>query len=535
MRRRRPRHRRLLGARAGGRPGDQGAAGALRREQPGHERGDRGLQEGRAAAVRQLQPDPRRAAVHAHRRRGPGGAARSSTRRSRSATRMPRADRRAPRPSSSGSGRPAPSSTPRWPTPSTAASGPRTPPGASYPSLRGETRADLAVVGGGYTGLWTAVRAKQRDPGRRVVLLEGERLGWAASGRNGGFCDASITHGEENGRSRWPDEYDDLARLGRENLDGIVATVAEHGMDVDLERTGELAVAVEPHQVAWLREAAAEGGGTFLDEAAVRAEVDSPTYLAGLLSPDCALLHPAKMVHELARVATELGVEIHEDSAVTGLSSARGGGPVVVSTESGRVVADRVALGTNVVPRAGAPVPRLHRAGVRLRRDDRAADAPSSGRRSGGRTGRGWPTPATSSTTTGSAPTTGCCSAATTRSTAASGCAPSTSTGRRRTGALVSHLLTTFPQLEGVRIGAPVGRRDRHQHAVQRLLRHGARRAGGARRRLHRARRRRDPVRRRRAARPARRASRPSGRRWRWCGACRCRSRPTRWRGSAST
>ena len=106
----------------------------------------------------------------------------------------------------------------------------------------------------------------------------------------------------------------------------------EHAMDVDLEQTGELAVAVEPHQVAWLREAAAAGGGTFLDEAAVRAEVASPTYLAGLFSPDCALLHPAKMVHELARVATELGVEIHEGSPVTGLSAERGGGPVTVST-----------------------------------------------------------------------------------------------------------------------------------------------------------------------------------------------------------
>ena len=97
------------------------------------------------------------------------------------------------------------------------------------PRCAGRRRADLAVVGGGYTGLWTAVRAKQRDPGRRVRAARGASgSGWAASGRNGGFCDASITHGEENGRSRWPDEYDDLERLGRENLDGIVATVAEH-------------------------------------------------------------------------------------------------------------------------------------------------------------------------------------------------------------------------------------------------------------------------------------------------------------------
>ena len=217
-----------------------------------------------------------------------------------------------------------------------------------FPPLSGAHRCDLAVVGGGYTGLWTAVRAKQRDPGRRVVLLESRRLGWAASGRNGGFCAASLTHGEENGRARWPEEYDTLDRLGHENLDAIASTVAVHGMDVDFERTGELSVAVEPHQVAWLREAA--GSGTFLTADEVRALVDSPTYLAGLSGNDTALLHPAKMVNELARVASELGVEIFEDSHVSSIDTSSRGGPVTLRSASGTVRASRVALGTNVFP-----------------------------------------------------------------------------------------------------------------------------------------------------------------------------------------
>lgn len=219
----------------------------------------------------------------------------------------------------------------------------------TWPRLTGRVSADLAIVGGGYAGLWSAIRAKQRDPGRRVVLLEAHRLGWAASGRNGGFCDASITHGEENGRSRWPEEYDVLERLGQENLDGIEKTVRDHGLDVDYERTGELVVANEPHQVAWLREAAAAGSGRFLDQTEVRAEVASPTYLAGLESHDTALLHPVKMVHELARLAAGLGVEIFEDSEVTGLTAGRVG-PVTLTTFAGRVAADQVVTATNVFP-----------------------------------------------------------------------------------------------------------------------------------------------------------------------------------------
>ncbi len=217
------------------------------------------------------------------------------------------------------------------------------------PALRGDHTADLVVVGGGYTGLWTAVRAKERDPGRRVVLLEARRLGWAASGRNGGFCSESLTHGEDNGRQRWPEEYDVLARLGRENLLGIEKTVARHGMDVDLERTGEISVAVEPHQVAWLQEMAADGHGRLLSREEVRAEVDSPTYLAGYLADDTALVHPVKLVRELGRVASDLGVELFEDSPVTRLDAGRSG-PVTVVTDRGSVRADRVALGTNVFP-----------------------------------------------------------------------------------------------------------------------------------------------------------------------------------------
>lgn len=218
-------------------------------------------------------------------------------------------------------------------------------PRTAYPALTGDATADLTVVGGGYCGLWTAVLAKRRNPGARVLLLEAESVGWAASGRNGGFCEASITHGEENGRRRWPEEYDLLERLGRENLDAFEKDVADLGLDAEYERTGAIAAAVEEHQLDWIRDAPG-----FLDAAAVRREIDSPVFLGGVWDrEDCALVHPAKLARELARAATELGVEVHERTSVTGLD-APSPGPVRVRTTGGTVTSDRVVLATNVFP-----------------------------------------------------------------------------------------------------------------------------------------------------------------------------------------
>src|SRR5690606_13809387 len=184
--------------------------------------------------------------------------------------------------------------------------------GETYPALSGTVTTDLAVVGGGFTGLWTALRAKQRDPGRRVVLLEAKRIAWAQSGRNGGFVEASITHGEENGRSRWPEEYPQLARLGMQNLDDMERTVAELGLDVQWERTGELDVATEPHQLEWLTGAPVgehpDADVVLFDRDAVQAEVHSPSYLGGTWRKnEVALVHPARLARELARAAAEAG------------------------------------------------------------------------------------------------------------------------------------------------------------------------------------------------------------------------------------
>ena len=211
----------------------------------------------------------------------------------------------------------------------------------------GPTTCDLLVVGGGYTGLWTALHAAQRNPDQRIVLIEADRIGWAASGRNGGFVDASLTHGPANGKTRWPNEIDRLTEMGLENLDGMQDEIERLGLDVEWQRTGMLAVATEPHQVEWLQESADEGEGRFLDRADVQSEVHSPTYLAGLFDADtCAIVHPAKLALELARACAEAGVRIYEHTNAVSLDS--GGAALRVDTGGAIVTARQVVLATNV-------------------------------------------------------------------------------------------------------------------------------------------------------------------------------------------
>ncbi|MFE3325652.1 NAD(P)/FAD-dependent oxidoreductase [Streptomyces sp. NPDC059176] len=226
---------------------------------------------------------------------------------------------------------------------------------ATLPALTGDERTDLLVIGGGYSGLWTALLAKERDPERDVVLIEGREVGWAASGRNGGFCAASLTHGLGNGLARWPGELAKLEELGARNLDAIESAVAAYGIDCDFERSGEIDVATEPHQLDELRELHEEaerlgfGGLELLDRDAVRAEVDSPTFLGGLWDRrGVAMLHPAKLAWGLKQACRDHGVRIYENTRALRLSSAGAG--MAVRTSYGRVFARRVALGTNVFP-----------------------------------------------------------------------------------------------------------------------------------------------------------------------------------------
>ena len=213
------------------------------------------------------------------------------------------------------------------------------------PTLTGDAEADLAIVGAGFTGLWTALIAKERDPGRTVILIDGDRIGGAATGRNGGFCSASLTHGEENGRQRFPDEYDQLHRLGLENLEEIAEAVEHYGIDCDFSRQGELHVATREHELAGFDQSTDD----YLDAEALRAELDSPTYLGGVWEREgTAMVDPARLAWGLAAAAEAAGVRIVEQTPVTGMR--RRGSLVELTTPGGVIRASHVALATNVFP-----------------------------------------------------------------------------------------------------------------------------------------------------------------------------------------
>ena len=224
----------------------------------------------------------------------------------------------------------------------------------SNATLVRDEHCDLCGAGGGYTGLWTAIIAKERDPSRDVVLIDKGEVGGAASGRNGGFMESSLTHGVSNGLARHADELDVLEQLGLENLDQIEAAIDTYGIDCAYERTGVIDVATTAHPDSYTAELREEyeilrrmgQRVSWLDGEQMRAEVHSPTYTAGLFrEARAALVDPARLAWGLKRVAEDLGVRIYEHSKATDIS--RDGTGVMVTTPLGRVRCARVVLGTN--------------------------------------------------------------------------------------------------------------------------------------------------------------------------------------------
>lgn len=221
-----------------------------------------------------------------------------------------------------------------------------------HPTLIGDVTTDLCIVGAGYTGLWTALLAKEQNPEREVILVEQKETGAGASGRNGGFCSYSLTHGFMNGYSRFKDEMAIIERMGRENLDGIEATIKKYGIECDFEFNGELRIAVEDWQMASMNKEA-ELRNSFgdnvelLTQSEIQDRIKSPLYKGALWDPDgTALVDPARLVWGLERACISLGVKIFENTHVEWLE--RTSNAMIVHTPYGSIYAQKIALATNV-------------------------------------------------------------------------------------------------------------------------------------------------------------------------------------------
>ena len=213
---------------------------------------------------------------------------------------------------------------------------------------------DLCVVGGGFTGLWTAIIAKQRDAKRDVVLIDAHEIGSGASSRNGGFMDYSLTHGIANAQQRFPDEVDVLEQLGRENIAEIEKVIREYNIDCDFERNGAIEVASTWHPENYTDELKEDYSilrdlghdVVWLDRDAMNAEVHSPVFTGGLWAKDTsALVDPARLAWGLKRVAQTLGVRIYEDTRAGEISETKSG--IEIKTALAKIQAQNVALATN--------------------------------------------------------------------------------------------------------------------------------------------------------------------------------------------
>jgi glycine/D-amino acid oxidase-like deaminating enzyme len=233
---------------------------------------------------------------------------------------------------------------------------------APAPALAGDASADVAIVGGGYTGLWTALALCEHAPDLRVTLLEAEICGHGPSGRNGGFVHgywASLPGtlpvlGEERAL--------ELARAGEQIIPGIRAWAEARGEDVWLREAGMLEISAAPAQDGSIEKAAAAGARVGREDQAVpltseevAQRVSSPVFRNGVFYPECATVHPGLLVRGLRRAALDAGVAIHEESPVTAV---RAGSPNELETPSGTLRAPEVVLATNAALTGWSPASR---------------------------------------------------------------------------------------------------------------------------------------------------------------------------------
>lgn len=215
------------------------------------------------------------------------------------------------------------------------------------PELPGSRTADVAIVGAGYTGLWTAYALKQQRPELSVVIVEQRHVGYGASGRNGGWLTNAITGGREQYvAAHGHDAVERFQTAMNDTVDEVIRVIDAEGIDADVQRGGEFTVAYTPAQERRLRAfAAAEQRWRstdleVLEADAARAKIDVAATRAAVWHPHAARIQPAKLAAGLARVVEELGVDIYERTRAVEIAPHR------VRTTHGTVSADFVVRAT---------------------------------------------------------------------------------------------------------------------------------------------------------------------------------------------
>ena len=218
------------------------------------------------------------------------------------------------------------------------------------PALSGDREVDVAIVGAGYTGLWTAYYLKKADPSLRVVILEAEYAGFGASGRNGGWCSAlfpaSLSKVAKVAGSR--DAAIALQRTLNETVDEVGAVAEAEGIDCHFAKGGTIVLARTPAQLERARAEIAEYRGfgfgeedhRLLTAEEARAELNATEVLGATYTPHCAAIQPARLARGLAEVVERLGVEIYEQTPVTAIWHGE------VRTPHGNVKAETVVRAT---------------------------------------------------------------------------------------------------------------------------------------------------------------------------------------------
>ncbi len=223
-------------------------------------------------------------------------------------------------------------------------------PGEPCPPLSKDTTADVVILGGGYTGMWTALMLKERDPGLDVVVLEQDICGGGPSGRNGGFLNSWWSGLGELCQRLGDEKALALCRAGSESVTSIGRFCSDNDVDAWFMYAGDLGVAGSKSQMgAWDDSVAASKRMGLdllqeLDAGALRKRVDSPMFLGGVFDADAATVQPARLARGLRRVLLEKGVRIHEFTPVTRFGS---GSPCVAETPSGVVRAGSAVIALN--------------------------------------------------------------------------------------------------------------------------------------------------------------------------------------------